>query len=163
MASPTSANMLIRIAPGTLWNVWRNLKKWAEWQPETVEAYWIDGAKPWAVGSEFMLRRKIPFGILGRISSGNTRRFIGRVLSVAEKQLLVWELAPTSARWFGPTIVQSVRLTPAPAGTMVILSLTLHGLGPTLLRPFLVGPLESQAKETLEGLRYELLPITRGR
>ena len=157
-SSPTSANILIRIAPGTVWKTWCNLDQWQKWQPETVEVFWLNNAIPWQTGAEFSLLRKLPFPVLG----GN-RRFIGKVLSVAEEQLLVWELRPTRAGWFGPTIVQSVRLSPAPGGTTVFLSLTLHGLGPSLMRPFLGGALQRQIQESLEGLRYELQPITRGR
>ncbi len=157
-SSPTSANTLIRVAPGTVWKVWCNLDQWAKWQPETVEVYWLNGATPWATGAEFNLLRQLPFPVLG-----GKRRFIGKVLSVAEERLLVWELRPTRASWFGPTIVQSVRLTPAPSGSTVILTLTLHGLGPTLMGPLLGGSLQTQAEETLAGLRYELQPIIRGR
>ncbi len=159
MASPpTSANVLIRVAPGTVWKVWSNLNHWAKWQPETVKAHWLNGATPWAIGAEFNLLRQLPFPVLG-----GKRGFIGKVLSVADESLLVWELRPTRASWFGPTIVQSVRLAPAPSGTTVVLTLTLHGLGPTLMRPFLGGSLQAQAEETLAGLRYELQPIIRGR
>ncbi|MGB0384509.1 MAG: SRPBCC family protein [Ardenticatenaceae bacterium] len=163
MASSATANILLRVAPGTVWKAWRNLKQWPEWQPETVKAHWVDGSNAWEIGSRFMLLRQIPFGILGRIPGANSRSFIGEVLSTAEEQLLVWELRPSRVNWFGPIIVQSVRLTPAPSGTTVTLTLSTHGLGPTLLRPFLGGRLQSQAEATLEGLRYQLLPIIRGR
>lgn len=162
MAS-SSATILVRIAPGTVWKTWLDLPEWKEWQPETVEVRWLNPSKPWEIGSTFMLRRRIPFSIFNKIGFSNTRRFIGQILSVAEGQLLVWELRPTQAGWFGPILVQSVRLAPAPGGTTVTLTLTAHGLGPRLFGFALRGPLQSQVEATLEGLRYNLLPIVRGR
>ncbi len=160
MATTVSATKLIRVAPGTLWKKWRDLRAWPDWQPETVEARWRDG-EPWAAGSTFVLLRRGPFGWLRRVPGASARRFVGRVLSTAAEQLLVWELTPTSAGWFGPTVVESVRLDPAPSGTTVTLTLTAHGLAPTLLGPLLSGPLRAQAEATLNGLQHAMAPIER--
>lgn len=162
-SSSATGTILVRIAPGTVWKTWLDLPKWEEWQPETLEARWLNRGKPWETGSTFMLRRRIPFSIGKKIGFSNTRRFIGQVLSVAEGQLLVWELRPTQIGWFGPILVQSVRFAPSPGGTSVSLTLTAHGLGPRLFGFALRGPLQSQVEATLEGLRYTLLPIVRGR
>lgn len=162
-SSSATETILVRIAPGTVWKTWLDLPRWQEWQPETLEAHWLKASKPWEIGSTFTLRRRIPFSIFNKIGFSNTRRFIGQILSVAEGQLLVWELRPTQAGWFGPILVQSVRLMPSPSGTSVSLTLTAHGIGPRLFGFALRGPLQSQVEATLEGLRYNLLPIVRRR
>lgn len=160
MAPSASATTLFRIAPGTVWKDWLDLPAWQRWNPEVREAHWLSGT-PWQVGSTFTLLRRTPYRLLDRIAGANARRFTGRVLSVAEEQLLVWELTPTTAAWFGPTLVESVRLSPAPGGTNVSVTLTAHGLGPTLLGFLLGGPLHEQAQSTLRALQHHLAPAER--
>lgn len=153
----------MRLAPGTVWKTWCELPEWITWQPETLEASWLDGKRPWENGSCFSLLRELPFGILSRIPTFKARRFIGQVLSSSEEQLLVWELRPTRLSWFGPILVESVRLSPAPGGTTVSLTLTAHGLAPKMMAPVLNQALQSQVEATLEGLEHHLAPIIRGR
>lgn len=160
MAPSASATILFRVAPGTVWKGWLNLPAWRDWDPEVRESAWLSGA-PWQVGSTFTLLRRTPYRALDRVSGANARRFTGRVLSVAEEQLLVWELTPTTAAWFGPTLVESVRLSPAPGGTNVSVTLTAHGLGPTLFAFLLGGPLSEQAQATLRGFQRHLAPAER--
>lgn len=162
MPVTAEASRLIRAAPGAVWHAWRDLTRWSEWQPETVEARWLSGP-PWADGSTFELLRRGPWKMLRRLPGGSARRFTGRVLSTAEEQLLVWELEPIAARSLGPTLVESVRLEPAPSGTTVTHTLTAHGLLPTLLGPFgLRRRLEAQAAGTLEGVQRLLRPSRGG-
>ncbi|HBY97016.1 MAG: SRPBCC family protein [Ardenticatenaceae bacterium] len=161
MPVSAEASRLIRAAPGAVWQVWRDFQRWPRWQPEAVEAHWLAGA-PWTDGSTFSLLRRVPWALLRRLMGGGARRFVGRVLSTAEEQLLVWELRPTMGTWLGPTLVESVRLEPAPGGTTVSLTLTAHGPLPTLLGPLgLRGQLRSQAEETLDGLQ-RLLQVVKG-
>ncbi|MDQ4078316.1 MAG: SRPBCC family protein [Chloroflexota bacterium] len=160
MAKTVTATKLIRVAPGTIWKKWCDLPHWARWQPGTIEARWLEGT-PWEPGSTFILLRRGPFRLLQRFPGMEARRFVGKVLSVAEEQLLVWELTPTSIAWFGPVVVESVRLDPAPGGTTVLLTLTAHGLGPTLFSFFLGGPLKAQVEATLEGLHRDLASAER--
>jgi hypothetical protein len=155
MALSVTATRLIRVASGSLWEKWLDLYRWPQWQPETMRAEWVQG-QPWEVGSTFLLLRRGPFRWLHGIPGAAARRFTGKVLSTATESLLVWELSPTSGRWFGPVVVQSVRLAPAPGGTTVSLTLSAHGLGPALLTPLLGGPLHAQAEATLEALHREL-------
>lgn len=154
MPVSAEASRLIRAAPGAVWQVWRDLPGWPRWQPEAVEARWREGRR-WADGSTFSLLRRVPWAIL-------RRRFVGRVLSTAEEQLLVWELRPTTATWLGPTLIESVRLEPAPGGTTVTHTLTAHGLLPTLLGPLGLGRrLSRQAEETLDALQ-RVLQVVKG-
>lgn len=155
MATSVTTTTFIRTAPGTVYNLWRDLDQWHTWQPETVSAQWLSGAAPWESNSRFELVRHTPYGI------GPSRRFTGRVLSVAQDQLLVWELTPTSATWFGPHLVQSIRLSPAPGGTNVTLTLSADGLGPSVLGFIVKGPLQRQAESLSEGLQHKLRPIER--
>jgi hypothetical protein len=160
MATTAEASRLLRVAPGTVWETWRDLPRWPQWQPETIGAMWLSG-QPWADGSTFDLLRRPPWSILQRF--GSNRRFRGRVLSTAENQLLVWELTPTTAALLGPTLVESIRLEPAPGGTTITHTITAHGLLPTLVGPLgLQGQLQQQASETLDGLQQVVQP-TRGR
>lgn len=161
MAVSVTATSLIRVAPGTVWKSWLALPQWGRWQPATVEASWTPGAEPWQQDSTFTLLRRTPFAFLDRAAGANARHFEGRVLSVSEGQLLAWELQPRRAAWFGPVLVESVRLTPAPSGTTVALTLTAHGLGPRLLGLFLRGPLQGQVEGTLAGLRARLATAER--
>lgn len=155
MATTVTSTIFIRTAPGTVYNIWRDLEQWHGWQPETVSAQWLAGAPKWEPDSRFELLRRTPYGI------GPSRRFTGRVLSAAQDQLLVWELTPTSAGWFGPNLVQSIRLAPAPGGTNVNLTLSAEGLGPSLLGFIVKGPLQRQANSLLEGLQHQLRPVER--
>ena len=155
MATTVTSTVNIRTAAGAIWDVWTDLDDWRGWQPETVSATWLSGAAAWTPGSRFDLLRRSPYGF------GPARRFVGKVQSAAKEQLLVWELEPTTAAWFGPTIVQSVRLNPTPGGTTVTLTITAHGLGPSLLGFIVKGPLQKQADELIAALKQKLLPIER--
>lgn len=160
MAKQVSEEKWIKVAAGTLWRWWTELERWPRWQPETEAARWIEG-EPWAEGSRFELLRRGPFPVFHRIPGAGARRFVGQVRSVAHESLLVWELTPTTASWFGPELVQSVRFDSAPNGTTLHLSLGAHGLGPTLLGPLLGGPLHAQASATLDALAHAVAPIAR--
>lgn len=162
MARTVVAERLIRVAPGTVWKTWGALVRWPRWQPETEEAGWI-GAERWVEGSTFSLLRRTPYPLLGRLPGAAARRFVGQVMSVVDESLLLWELRPTRAGWFGPVLVESVRLDPAPSGTTVTVSLTAHGLGPSLLGPLMGGPLAAQLDALLDGLHHELAPVERRR
>jgi hypothetical protein len=140
--------------------MWRDLPRWPDWQPSVLEVHWLRG-EPWEVGSTFTLLRQEPFKLLRRIPALGSRRFTGNVRSTSDEQLLVWELKPTSAAWFGPTLVQSVRLEPAPSGTTVHLTITAHGPSTLLSGPLLDGALHNQAEAALAGLRRELAPVER--
>lgn len=155
MPTSVTTTTFIRTAPGTVYALWRALEQWHTWQPETVSAQWLSGAAAWESNSRFELVRRTPYGI------GPSRRFTGRVLSAAQDQLLVWELTPTSAAWFGPNLVQSIRLSPAPGGTNVTLTLSADGVGPSVLGFIVKGPLQRQADSLLEGLQHKLRPIER--
>jgi hypothetical protein len=155
MSTTITSTIFIRTAPGTVYALWRDLAQWHTWQPETLSAQWLAGAPAWDVNSRFELLRRTPYGI------GPSRRFTGVVRSTAQDQLLVWELTPTSAAWFGPNLVQSVRLSPAPGGTNVNLTITAHGLGPSLLGFVVKGPLQRQGNTLLEGLQHKLRPVER--
>lgn len=156
MALTVDASRLIRVAPGTIWEMWRDLPRWPRWQPEAVEARWVVGT-PWTDGSTFALLRRGPWPLLHWLPGGAARRFVGRVLSTAEGQLLVWELRPTANAWLGPILVESVRLEAAPGGTTVTHTLTAHGPLPSLLGLVgLRGRLQRQATETLDSLARSL-------
>ena len=146
----------MRVAPGTVWQQWLALRRWPSWQPESQSVRWLGGGG-WEEGSRFELLRATPYGV------GPARRYVGVVLSLVEEQLLLWELRPVRAAALGPVLVESVRLTPAPGGTTVTLSITAHGALPRLIGPLLVGPLHRQATATLEGLHHALLPMMGGR
>lgn len=161
MAATATATILIRVAPGTVWKSWLALPQWDRWQPETVNATWAPSATPWAQDSRFTLLRRTPFSFLERLAGADARRFEGRVLSVSEEQLLAWELHPTRLAWFGPILVESARLSPAPSGTSVTLTLTAHGFGPSLLGFLIRGPLQGQVEATLAGLRRQLATAER--
>lgn len=152
MAVSVTVQKLIRVAPGTVWRAWEALPRWPQWQPESEAARWL-GAPGWQEGSCFELLRRPPYPFLP------ARRFNGVARAVAPEQLLVWELTATRASWLGPTLVESVRLSPAPSGTSVILTLTLHGLLPTLLTPILPPLLRRQLQAQLEGLQRHLVPV----
>ncbi len=156
MPVTASATKLIRIAPGTLWNVWRDLARWPDWQPTISSARWLDGS-PWEQGSTFRLLRRGGDGVLGRLVGNAARTSLGQVLSTAEGRLLVWELKSDSASWLIPTTVESVRLDPAPGGTTVSLTLAAHGFASFLVR----GALQARADATLEGLWHDVAPIER--
>jgi hypothetical protein len=155
MPTTVTSTTFIHTAAGTVYSLWRDLPQWHTWQPETVSAQWLSGAAPWDPNSRFELVRRTPYGV------GPSRRFTGVVRSAAQDQLLVWELTPTSAAWLGPNLVQSVRLSPAPGGTNVTLTITAHGLAPSVLGFIVKGPLQRQADSLLEGLQHQLLPIER--
>ncbi len=155
MATTVTSTVNIRTAAGAIWDIWSDLDGWRDWQPETVSATWLAGAAGWQPDSRFDLLRRTPYGM------GPSRRFVGKVLSGAKEQLLVWELQPTTAAWFGPTLVQSVRLSPNPGGTTVTMTITAHGLGPSLLGFVLKGSLQKQSDALLAALKQKLLPIER--
>lgn len=158
MPASAESSRLIRAAPGAVWAAWRDLPSWPRWRPEVVEARWQTGT-PWADGSGFALLRHGPWSSLNRLSGAQARRFSGRVLSTADEQLLVWELQPTTGGWLGPTMIESVRLEPAPGGTTVTHSLSAHGPLPALLGPFGLGArMQAQSEQTLEGLLRMLQP-----
>ncbi len=160
MPASATATRLVRTAPGAVWKLWRDLPRWRRWHPEVIESAWQGGAA-WDQGSSFSLLRRSPYALLRRVPGIDARRFTGRVLSTSDEQLLVWELQPTRAAWLGPVIVESIRLEPAPGGTTVTLTVTAHGVAPSLLAPLLAGPLRSQAAAALEGLHRELSPPAR--
>lgn len=161
MPVSAEASRLIRAAPGAAWQVWRDLPGWPRWQPETVQARWLDD-RPWADGSTFALLRRVPWTLLHGLPGGGARRFTGRVLSSVDEHLLVLELRPTTAGGLGPILVESVRLEPAPGGVTVSLTLTAHGLLPTFLAPLGLGrQLRAQAEENLDGLQ-RLFQVVKG-
>jgi hypothetical protein len=160
MPPSATATLLIRTAAAPIWQAWLDLPGWPRWQPETAEGRWLQGDS-WAEGSTFGLLRRTPWPLLGRLPGANARRFTGHVQAVSNESLLVWELRPTALGWLGPVVVESVRLDAAPGGTTVTLTLTAHGLLPTLLSPLLPGRLWSQANATLDGLHRHLAPIER--
>lgn len=155
MPTTVTAVTFIRTAPGTIYTLWRDLDQWHTWQPETVSAQWLAGAAPWSPDSRFDLLRRSPYKITPH------RRFVGYVRSAAQDQMLVWELLPTSAAWFGPTLVESVRLDPAPGGTNITITITAHGFGPTILAPILKPSLRGQVDALLDALKHKLRPIER--
>ncbi|MBA3531128.1 MAG: SRPBCC family protein [Ardenticatenales bacterium] len=160
MPPSATVSKLIRVAPGSIWQSWSDLPQWPRWHPETIEATWLEG-EPWADGSRFGLLRRTPYPWLEKVPGVGARRFMGIVRSAVSEQLLVWELTPTSAAWLGPTLVESVRLIPAPGGTTVALTLSTYGLLPSLLFPILPPLLRAQASKTLDALHHKLSPIER--